>query len=263
MLKEYILCTVWGVKMIKIELLYLIRAIFYLTGKYFPLATWICCTKYRGCIKCSKVQEFPACFTCKKIPVVKSVNHLIALWWLNRGPVGGVLGASSSVLASTFLPPTLPLEVSLSAPFPHFFLTVYQVHHPLTPRFALENSALRSQTHSAQRHTNTEHTRTVSPRKWDKKLATPKGPASVTLLPRPDHMALGAERKRVNGRGVGTRVGGERRIAQEQKREEMWQSCRRWRDERGRETDGAREGERKRLRDTERLKKKKKKKKSS
>lgn len=105
---------------------------------------------------------------------------------------------------------------------------------------------------------NTQCTCTAAPRKRDKELATPKGPASVTLLPRLDHMATGAERsERTERGGVETRVGGEKKRAQEQKKkgkcdkdaddEEMKEE---------EKTDGARERERKRQRDTESLKKK-------
>lgn len=79
----------------------------------------------------------------------------MALWWLNRGPVGGVLGASISVLASTFLPPTHPLEVSLS--------TSLASSSQCIKCIILSHLALPSRTvpcshkpHTAQRHTNTQ-----------------------------------------------------------------------------------------------------------
>lgn len=153
-----------------------------------------------------------------------------AVWWLSGGPVGGVLGASSSVPASTFCPPSLShppsgrslsfLSVSPSSPLPHFFLLSSQCIKCII----LSHLALPSRTaprwHSARAHTQMHlHAHAASPRKWDKELATPKGPASVTLLPRLDHMASGAESsERMERGGVGTRVGGEKKSAQEEGR---------------------------------------------
>lgn len=121
-------------------------------------------------------------------------------------PVGGEL------LPDLRLPPSFPLPLSCSlSSLPSllpFLLTVYQVHHPLTPRFALANGA-RALAH-ARTPARTSRPCTAPPRKRDKELVTPKGPASVTLLPRLDHMAAGASRsERIEGGGVETRVGGE------------------------------------------------------
>lgn len=49
---------------------------------------------------------------------------------------------------------------------------------------------------------------------------TPKGPASVTLLPRLDHMAAGAEKSERTERGVQKRVGGGGETSGAKKKEE-------------------------------------------
>lgn len=102
------------------------------------------------------------------------------------------------------------MEVSPSIPFPHFFLFSSQCikciilsHLTLPSRTAPRSH---TQTHTGA---NTQRAGTAAPRKRDKELATPKGPASVTPLPRLDHMAAGEERsERTERGGVETRVGG-------------------------------------------------------
>lgn len=107
------------------------------------------------------------------------------------------------------LPPLLSLTSSSS---PHSVSSASSSHTSLCPR--------EQRPAYAPTHTQTQTLMcacTAAPRKRDKELATPKGPASVTLLPRLDHMASGAERsERTQRGGVGTRVGGEK--AQEQKK---------------------------------------------
>lgn len=151
-----------------------------------------------------------------------TVNHTV-LWRLNWGPVGGVLSASCAILASTSLPPSFPMEISPSIPFPHFFSSsphsvssASSSHTSLCPR-----EQCPAHTH---RHTpaNTRRTCTAAPRKRDKELATPKGPASVTLLPRRDHMATGAERSERTERRSGDKSRRGRKRPQVQKKEEMW-----------------------------------------
>ena len=172
------------------------------------LCSWSVLLQMEAVRQCSDVTKFWG-----KSSLFFSVNHS-ARWWLNWGPVGGVLGASSSFLASTFLPPTLPLEVSPSTPLsPHFFLLSSQCIKCII----LSHLALPSRTApGAHTHTHSQCTCTASLRKWDKELATPKGPASVTPLPRWDHMALGCREERENGeRRSGNRVGGVKKSAQD------------------------------------------------
>lgn len=164
-----------------------------------------------------------------------TVNHT-ALWWLNSGPVGGVLSASSSILASTSLPPSRSLSLHSFPSLLPPLLTVYQVHHPLTPHFALENSAPLAHTQTLSAHARQHLVSEIRNLRHQRvRLLSPCYLAWSTW-PR---VQRGAREQRG---GVETRVGGEKKRAQEQKKsdkdaedDEMKEEERQMGPERGRE----------------------------
>lgn len=131
---------------------------------------------------------------------------LMVIWWLNWGPVGGVLSANSSVLSSASLPPCDSLSLCSSPSLLPPLLAAYQVHHPLTPRSALENNTTNTHAHCTQ-HLISE---IRNSRHQSVRLLSPCYLAGTTW-------PAGAVRsERTERGGVGKGVGGEKESAQEQ-----------------------------------------------